>query len=379
MKIIIHALGANMGGAIRHLNNFIPSLMQTTSLDNYILILRDDVEFEFRDNRLEIFRVPKLIATNFLLRTLFDLVYLPLYTVITKTELVISLLNFGPIFLSKPHINFQRNALFFCPGYLNKLKGNEKIQSNLRSALLYLSMKYADIIVTPSNSMAVQIKERFPSLKQKYFKTLYHGFNPNVNESINNKWLDKLLNETRVKFLYPTHAASHKGFEILFKAFSELKKTASDFVLYTTIDESDWPEGFIKIKSQIKQLGLEDNIVITGRIPQDQMHIFYKNCDVMVYPSLCESFGFSMVEAMGYGLPIVASNTEVNKEICGEAAIYYSAFDPNDAAKKILIAIGESVRNKLKEEGKKRIMSFDWSWQRYTSEFLEIVSKCKMK
>jgi glycosyltransferase involved in cell wall biosynthesis len=239
-------------------------------------------------------------------------------------------------------------------------------------------MKYADTIVTPSNTMADQIKKRFPSLEQKEFKTLYHGFNRIEQKVANNLWSEELLKEKRVKFLYPTHAASHKGFEILFNALSKLKQHRSNFVLYTTIDKSDWPEGFIKLKSQIKQLGIEENVVITGRIPQDQMHIFYKNCDLMIYPSLCESFGFSMVESMGYGLPIVASDTEVNKEICKDAAIYYSAFDPNDAAEKILIALNDSLSNKLKEEAKKRMSSFDWSWERYTSEFLEIVTKCKM-
>jgi len=151
----------------------------------------------------------------------------------------------------------------------------------------------------------------------------------------------------------------------------------SNFVLFTTIDKSDWPEGFIKLKSQIVQLGIEENIVLTGRIPQDEMKVFYENCDLMVYPSLCESFGFSMVEAMGYGLPIVAADTEVNKEICGDAAIYYSAFNPEDAADKILTAFNDSIRSKLKEGAKIRMLSLDWSWQRYTKEFLEIVSKCK--
>ena len=90
------------------------------------------------------------------------------------------------------------------------------------------------------------------------------------------------------------------------------------------------------LTSLIKKLGLDDNVVLTGRIPQDEINVFYKNCDLMVYPSLCESFGFSMVEAMGYGLPIVAADTPINKEICEDAAIYYSALDHEDAARKII-------------------------------------------
>jgi glycosyltransferase involved in cell wall biosynthesis len=377
MKIIIHALGANMGGAIRHLNNFIPALMESNNGNQYILILRDDVHFEYKNNSLFIVRINKLFAENFILRTLFDIIYLPFLALKVKANLVISLLNYGPVFLTKPHINFQRNALFFCPDFIKKVKGLNRIFTELRSALLFITMKCADTIVTPSNSMVELIKKRYPSLSKKNFITLYHGFSIQEKENIRNDWSDVLAKETRIKMLYPTHASSHKGFEILFEALSKLKQNMSNFVLFTTIDESDWPEGFIKLKSQIKRLGIEENVIITGRIPQDQMQVFYKNCDLMVYPSLCESFGFSMVEAIGYGLPIVAADTEVNKEICGDAAIYYSSFDPKDAAEKILFAMDDSVSNKLKEEAKKRMSTFDWSWKRYTSEFLRIVSQCK--
>ena len=377
MKIILHALGANMGGALRHLNNFIPALLESDNSNQYILILRKDVSFQYTNKALQIIRINKTVGANFILRTLFDIIYLPFLSVKLKANLVISLLNFGPVVLTKPHINFQRNALFFCPDYINRLKGVEKIQSNLRSVLLFLSMKYADVIVTPSGAMAELIKKRYPSLRQTKFKTLYHGFSFQEKKSAAGYWSEVLLKEKRFKLLYPTHASSHKGFEILFEALSKLKPNMSNFVLFTTIDKSDWPEGFIKLKSQIVQLGIEENIVLTGRIPQDEMKVFYENCDLMVYPSLCESFGFSMVEAMGYGLPIVAADTEVNKEICGDAAIYYSAFNPEDAADKILTAFNDSIRSKLKEGAKIRMLSLDWSWQRYTKEFLEIVSKCK--
>ncbi len=226
--------------------------------------------------------------------------------------------------------------------------------------------------------MAELIRKRYPSLINKNFITLYHGFRIDEKEVAGSKWENILLKENRIKMLYPTHASSHKGFEILFEALSKLKQNMSNFTFFTTIDRSDWPEGFIKFESEIKQLGIEENVIFTGRIPQDQMQVFYKNCDLMIYPSLCESFGFSMVEAMGYGLPIVAADTEVNKEICKDAAIYYSALDPNDAAEKILIALDDIVGNKLKSEANKRMTEFDWSWERYASEFLTIVSKCKM-
>ena len=375
MRILIHALGANMGGAIRHLNNFIPALLKNDKSNQYILILRNDVKYDFKDESLRIVRVPKYIGVIFLLRTFYDIIYLPLFAIKLKADIVISLLNFGPIFCSKPHINFQRNSLYFCDYYLENIKGTQKLITWLRSILIYLTMKYAAVIVTPSNSMAEQIQSKYPSLRAKKYYTLYHSFKAEEKEQVKSQWNLKLENEKRIKLLCPTHLAIHKGFDILFEALSIVKKDTNNFVLYATIDKADWPEGFRDLTSLIKKLGLDDNVVLTGRIPQDEINVFYKNCDLMVYPSLCESFGFSMLEAMGYGLTIVAADTAINKEICRDAAIYYSAFDPEDAAKKILDGFDNVQSLRLKNEAKKRFESFDWSWQRYAKEFIELVSK----
>ncbi len=101
MKIIIHALGANMGGAIRHLNNFIPALLESDKSNQYILVLRKDVHFQYTNNALQIIKINRFIGSNFILRTLFDIIYLPLLAVKIKAGLVISiLLNFGPVFLT---------------------------------------------------------------------------------------------------------------------------------------------------------------------------------------------------------------------------------------------------------------------------------------
>lgn len=376
MKIILHALAANIGGAMRHLNNSIPALMENDKSNQYILILRDDIKFDFKYESLQVVRISKMIGANFLLRTIFDVFYLPFLAIKLKADIVISLLNFGPVFCTKPHINFQRNSLYFCNYYLDSITGPEKLATKLRSALLFLTMKYAKTIVTPSSSMLEQIKKRFPSLKHRHFITLPHGFK--IENGERNSELQKILVEdSRFKILYPTHPAPHKGFEVLFEALRKLKTINSNFVLYSTIDFKDWPKVVGKYEAQIKKLGIGDNVIFTGRIPQNEMSVFYKNCDLMVYPSLCESFGFSMVEAMGYGLPIVAADTSINKEICEDAAIYYSALDANDAEEKILSCFEKAVRENLINKAKIRMNSYDWSWERETKELLKIVESVK--
>ena len=171
---------------------------------------------------------------------------MPLLAVKLKADLVISLLNFGPVFCTKPHINFQRNALFFCPDYINSIAGFERLSFKLRSGLIYLTMKNANMIVTPSNSMAELIKKRHPSLKSKNYITLYHGFRIDEKEIVSSEWANILSKEKRIKILYPTHPSSHKGFEILFKALSKLKQNILILFYSQQLYKSDWPEGLVK-------------------------------------------------------------------------------------------------------------------------------------
>jgi glycosyltransferase involved in cell wall biosynthesis len=80
-----------------------------------------------------------------------------------------------------------------------------------------------------------------------------------------------------------------------------------------------------------------------------------------------------MLEALGHGLPIVAADTEINREICQNSALYYSPQNDLDGARVLLSAFDVTTRQSLVEAGRKRFVSFDWSWQRYVQDFLKMV------
>jgi glycosyltransferase involved in cell wall biosynthesis len=103
------------------------------------------------------------------------------------------------------------------------------------------------------------------------------------------------------------------------------------------------------------------------------MGALYGACDLMVYPSLCESFGFSMIESMGHALPIVAAGTAINKELCATGALYYEPLSAKEAADRIEEALVPDVRARLIAGGKPRIDGFDWGWDRYAREFVSLL------
>ena len=59
----------------------------------------------------------------------------------------------------------------------------------------------------------------------------------------------------------------------------------------------------------------------------------YRECNMYVAPAYAESFAHPLVEAMASGLPVVAADSAVHREICQDAALYFPRFSPEALAR----------------------------------------------
>jgi len=375
MKILLYSLGATkMGGAARHLKNFLPELARQDTSRRYVLMVRETFyDLKSKEN-IYVERIPDKLAAGWSARILRDIVSLPKRLKREKFDVIVSLGNFGPIWAPVPHILFQRNPIYFCRIFLKMIKGRQKVEILMRQRLIVECIKRADLIVTPSNTMADMILETCPQVKNRAFRTLYHGYNPkNLDaEDLDSSILDKLNQRPRFKLLYPTNPAPHKGFEILFPALAILKQKRQDFSFFLPMTYEESPVEISRYISMISKYGLNDFIVFIGRVKHEQMGRLYKECDLMVFPSLCESFGFPLIEAIGSGLPLLVSGTEIHRELCEEAALYYPPNDSEALAKAIDLQLSE--KRKLDPVAADRVLHrMDWGWERYTREFLDII------
>ena len=106
---------------------------------------------------------------------------------------------------------------------------------------------------------------------------------------------------------------------------------------------------------------LAGSVRYLGVLPYEQIWQAYREADVFVFPSLCESFGHPLVEAMAGGLPVVASDIPVHREICGEAAQYFPARDAEALAGRLAAVAREgSLREEIARRGTARVRNFLW-------------------
>jgi glycosyltransferase involved in cell wall biosynthesis len=112
---------------------------------------------------------------------------------------------------------------------------------------------------------------------------------------------------------------------------------------------------------EVKKSGYDNEIIMTGYIPQEELPLFYQTAEIFVYPSFFEGFGLPPLEAMAWGCPVITSNVSSLPEVVGDAALLidpYQTREIKDAMKRVLSDSG--LKHRLQEAGKQRAKMFTW-------------------
>jgi glycosyltransferase involved in cell wall biosynthesis len=375
MRVVIHAIAMRkQGGGSRHLQGLVQALGQIDRENEYILCLNSRFEFQSPYPNIMVYPVEVKSAFH---RLWWDQVTLPRLVHKWRVDLTVALFVFGMFKPTVPQIVFQRNPQFYCNAYLSQLRGKAALEVALRRKMAYLTMRASRIIFTPSAAMRDMIRRYHPDLPLDRFRVLPHGFE---REQLSRQPLPEPIAhqltrlQGRPMILYVSHLEPHKGHEVAVRAMRELKRQGQPACLYLTMDRCDWPKGYDSLMVKIHEWGLEDDIINLGRVPEGALAELYRRADVFFFPSFCESFGFPLVEAMAHGLPIVAADTAINREMCGEAALYYPPFDSVAAAQRLSTLLSSPERRQqMRAASERQFPKSHLCWSDYASRFLKLL------
>lgn len=158
--------------------------------------------------------------------------------------------------------------------------------------------------------------------------------------------------------------SEEKGHQVLMEAFGvylnklpEAEKNKQHLIF---IGGGPLEEQFL---NQAENLKIEKQFTITGRFMDEDKIKYYSTLDYFVHPSLAEGFGIVLIEAMTVGLPILASDLEVFKEVAGDA-VYY--FEKGNSER--LSSLMENVRTKKSEAEEVKAKAQQRAIQNYSYE-----------
>lgn len=144
-----------------------------------------------------------------------------------------------------------------------------------------------------------------------------------------------------VRIGYITKYGVQKNFTVLFAALAKLALSGIKPVLVLTLNP-ELKENQVVFRIA-EQYGVLESIENHGELASPEIDELYRSLHIFVFPSLCESFGFPMVEAMSYGLPLLISDTDSNIEVAAEAGVKFVADDTSSLVALILQLIEEPL------------------------------------
>lgn len=132
-----------------------------------------------------------------------------------------------------------------------------------------------------------------------------------------------------------------------------------------------------------RELGIYDNVLLTGFISDDQLSELYNKTDLFFFPSLYEGFGLPLLEAMLGGAYILSADNSSLPEVCGENAMYCDAKDITNMSEKLIDAIDYSASESLEDKQKRQEYALNFTWEKTALQtfraFNEIVCKQEKK
>jgi len=274
-----------------------------------------------------------------------------------KIDILFSPSHYTPLFTKVPSViylmdlSFERFGTDFFTAY----------DSNQLKRWTSLSVKKARHVLTISQFSRQEIINLYKISPEKV-SVIYPGIDKETFHSkiplTKQKQVRSKYNISGRYLLYVGTLQPRKNLNRLIEAFSKIKDPRIKLVIG---GKKGWL--YDQFFDQVKTLKIENRVIFTGFIPQEDVPGLIKSSIAYVLPSLYEGFGMPPIEAQAVGTPVVVSRTSSLPEIVGDSGIYISnpenISDIKEALEKA-INLKRTERESMIQKGKDNAKRFDW-------------------
>jgi glycosyltransferase involved in cell wall biosynthesis len=219
----------------------------------------------------------------------------------------------------------------------------------------------SDRVIAVSESTRKDILKEF-KINQKKIDVVYPGgdeFYRVVDDEQSKGTVRKKYGLNKEFLLYVSLISPRKNVVRLIRAFKKCRIERKIDVQLVLAGGRGWLCG--EVFELVKELGLENDVIFTGYVENNELRLLYNMAKAFIYPSLYEGFGLPVIEAMRCDCPVMASNISSLPEVCDNAAVFFNPCDIDDMSDKINeIVSNDELRRQLILMGRKRAEYFNW-------------------
>lgn len=285
--------------------------------------------------------------------------------------LVISHINLLPVAWLIKKINPRVKLIMFAHG----IEVWGELSTTKRTMLAH-----CDVVMAVS-SFTRETVIQMHGLKPENVAVVNNGLDPFLQPPVKDpqrkRFFEKFGFEENDKVIFTLTRISarekYKGYNNVLKAVASLYSRGLP-VRYVIAGKYDREEKRV-LDENIDRLKIRDRVVITGFLPDEDLPEYFANADVYTMPSKKEGFGIVFIEAMFYGLPVIAGDKDgsVDALMNGKLGVLV---DPDDV-ERLDSAIENVIEHPEKYHPAQKLLMQNFSYTAYKEKITEVMNAMK--
>lgn len=169
-----------------------------------------------------------------------------------------------------------------------------------------------------------------------------------------NTTLQEIARESGL-FLAMGQRSPYKNFETIVKAWSHIPKDLRPRLVITGSHAND------PLLPLVNEYDLHDSIELKSWVSVEELETLLSTATALIDSTLATGFSMPTLEAMNLGLPVLMADTEVFREVGGDAAIYFAPGNAESLATTVLKFVSDEVlRSEMSARGLVRSTAYSW-------------------
>ncbi|MCX2481155.1 glycosyltransferase family 1 protein [Pedobacter sp. MC2016-15] len=323
-------------------------------------ISNDQLSFKFLDTSLPVYKGSSKLGkyVEHFNYQFWKQVTLPLKAYFNGCNVLFCTDNFVPLM----RLGFETVPVFHDAFFFENPEHYGKLWLKLYHLTAIPAAKRSAFIVTPSTYAQQQI-HHYTGIPLSQLKVVYEGPKTmKVHEETD--ILGRFGIERKNYVLHVGSMFKRKNIPALIHAFKELKSTTDSpvkLVLAGPSNASKDSNDQQAILDAISETGLENEIILTGYLSDNELATIYSGALMYVFPSTNEGFGIPILEAFDYQLPVLVADNTSLPEVGGDAVLTFDPFNISNMCSKMKMLLDDEIlRNEMIRKGNERLKEFSW-------------------
>jgi glycosyltransferase involved in cell wall biosynthesis len=273
--------------------------------------------------------------------------------------------NTAPVFSKIPLIITLHDIIYLESISILKKGGTwyQKLGNMYRRWNVPRVVKKSDYIITVSHFEKNRIKGFFGFPEEdKRLVAIYNGVSEHFVKVTDQSELKRVKDKYHLPDNYAFFLGNtdpKKNTKNVLKAFSDYLKTPNPPLKLVMLDYEK--SALDALLAEIGDKQLINHIHLTGYVVNTDLPAIYSQCKLFLYPSLRESFGIPMLEAMRCGSPVITSNTSSMPEVSGGAALIIDPYKPEEITEAMIKLVqDDKLREDIIQKGFQQAQKFSW-------------------